>query len=204
MTKMTMMLAVAVALPGLTGCEEATGPSGQGEVEVTAIGDTEASSATMSPSYSGSAGSGAEGTVDITARVYLLEESGDWVDVTRSGAAQATVTASGSGGGSMLVRTRVDGRSYGRVRVVFERVEADVSGGVEIGVGSFLEGRVTVDVDGSGGAVVEREVELDVRSGGTTRLTIDLNSDAWLSRANAETRTVSRADFEAAVRVITH
>lgn len=202
MTKMTMVLAAALSLPALTGCDEATGPSGQGEVEVMVTGDSESSSAAISPSRYGTSGSGAEGTVDVRARVYLLAEAGQWVEVTQGGAAEATVSASGSGGGAMLARARVDGRSYGRVRVVFERVEADVSGGVVVGVGSLLQGRVTVDLAGGGQAVVEREVDVTVRSGSSAELTIDLNSDAWLSRANAETRTVSRADFEAAVRVI--
>lgn len=202
MTRMMTMLTAALAIPALLGCEDATGPDRQGEVEVTVIGDAGASSAASGPSFYRSSGSGAEGTVDVSARVYLLAESGEWVEVTDGTAARTTVNASG-GAGSTFARSRVEGRSYGRVRVVFERVEADVSGGLEVGLGSTLVGTVTVDAAGSGGAVVEREIDLEVRSGSSATLTIDLNSDAWLSRASAETRTVSRADFEAAVRVFT-
>jgi hypothetical protein len=88
--------------------------------------------------------------------------------------------------------------------VVLEEVSANVTGGVQLSAGGALQGEVRVGAEGSSEpAVVERDVEVRVSAGGTTRLVVDLNADAWLSRADAESRTVARSELESAVRVFT-
>lgn len=205
MSETIRLVATVGILTGLAACDDATGPAeGRGQVEVAAVGDSEsASSSSASESASTAESSGeAEGTVHFSARVYLLTESGQWVEVTERAAQEATVDASGRGEAQAFASAELDAQSYTRVRVVFDEVRADVTGGVTLGVGGMLTGEVRVDAGGSSEpAVVEREVEVRVNSGGTSRVIVDLNSSAWLSGASAETRTVSRAEFENAVLI---
>ncbi len=75
-----------------------------------------------------------------------------------------------------------------------------MSGGLQISTG-LLTGTVSVQAQSGSTIVVERDVSLSARAGATTRLLVNLNADAWLSQANAQTRTVSEAAFRSAVRV---
>jgi hypothetical protein len=100
----------------------------------------------------------------------------------------------------VIATTAVSARRYDRVRIEFDRVEADLTGGVQVG-GSLLTGVVRVDVGSGDRVVIEREVTIEARAGATTNLEIDLNASAWLNRASAGARTVTAADFSSAVLV---
>jgi hypothetical protein len=194
--------AAAVLALGLAGCGEGTtGPGGDASMQVAARGDTPASASRAdggAPAYSQALG-GAEGTVDFRARVYVRTDAGAWLELTQR-AAQRTVDAAGRTEAELVSRARVEATHYDRVRVVFEDVDADVRGGIVIG-GGILTGAVTVDLRADRQVVVERSVDVDVSAGGSARLLIDLNADAWLSQASAQSRTVSETAFESAVRV---
>lgn len=193
----------AILALGLTACGEATGPDGAATMQVAARGDTPASAASVAdggaPAYSQALG-GAEGTVDFRARVYVRSDAGAWLELTRQAAQRVVVDAAGRGEAAVVSGARVGAARYDRVRVVFEDVGADVTGGVRVGAG-ILTGAVTVDVRSDGGVVVERSVDVDVSAGGSARLLIDLNADAWLDQAGAQSRTVSEAAFASAVAV---
>lgn len=200
-----MVLAVLVST-GAVACDDATGPGeGNGQVELAAVGDGDpsSSSAATSPSEPGTSASttGSEGTVHFRARVYLWTDAGQWVEVTNGAAAAGSVAASGNGGATVLASSSVRARSYTRARVVFEEVRAEMTGGVHLDAGTTVSGELKVEMGGGGRATVEREIDLRVRSGSTARLVIDLNSNAWMTLADAQSRTVSRSDFESAVRV---
>lgn len=207
-----MRYSKAVILPalliiGMGACDDATGPESGGRMEVGAVGDSDGTSGSQSASpyttRSLSAMSGsAEGTVEFAARIYIQSSAGEWIEVTQNAAERAAVEASGNGGAEVFVASRVDAGSYNRVRVVFEDVEADVTGGITIGLGELLTGRVSVNLGANSETVVEQAVQVNVDGGATSRITIDLNSDAWLSRANADTHAVAESDFESAVRII--
>lgn len=202
MNSTTRIIMAGLVTAGLTACDEATGPATEtGQVEAAAIGDGSASSASTSPSDGArTSTAGSEGTVHFRARVYLRTETGQWLEVTNGAAAAGAVRASGSDGAKVFASSAMQARSYTRVRVVFDEVRAETTGGVQVGVGSAVSGEVQVDMAG-GGATVEREIEVRVRGGSTTRLVVDLNSSAWMTRADAHTGAVSRSDFEGAVRV---
>lgn len=198
------LLAAVLAL-GLGACDEATGPGGDATMQVAARGDdAPASSSTGStaPAFS-QALSGAEGTVDFRARVYAQSSTGSWVELTRRAAERLVVDASGRGEAKVVTTAGVAAGSYNRVRVVFEEVKADVSGGIRIGAG-LLTGVVTVDLRSDSQVVVERSVNVDLSGGGSAQLLINLNADAWLSQASAQSHTVSEAAFESAVTVSTY
>lgn len=199
-----LVVTVAV-LGGFAGCDDATTPAGTaGRVEVEVVGDRDHSTATDATPSSQTADSGtAEGTIQLRARVYLWTEADSWLELTGHAAQAATVDASG-GSATAIASADVASRSYARVRVVLEEVRANVTGGVQLSSGGALQGEVRVGAEGSTEpAVVERDLEVRVSAGGTTRLVVDLDADAWLSRADAETRTVARSELESAVRVFT-
>ena len=202
MRRIKVNVAAAVLALGLGACDEATGPDGTATMQVAARGDTPPSASRAggeAPAYS-QAIAGAEGTVDFRARVYVRTDAGAWLELTGRSAREATGDAAGRAKAELVSRARVEATHYDRVRVVFEDVDADVRGGIFIGAG-LLTGAVTVDLRGDGQTVVERSVDVDVSAGGSARLLIDLNADAWLNQASAQSRTVSETAFESAVRV---
>ena len=206
MNRAAKMVLAVLASTGAVACEDATGPGdGAGQVELAAVGDSDATSSSAAASPSEPAPStttaGSEGTVHFRARIYLWTDAGQWVEVTNGAAAAGSVAASGDGGATVLASSRLRARSYTRARVVFEEVRAEMTGGVQLHPGTIVTGELTVEMAGGGRATVEREIDLQVRSGSTARLVIDLNSNAWMTLADAQTRMVSRSDFESAVRV---
>lgn len=199
---MTTLWAAALAL-ALGGCDEATAPGagGQSAVEVGVRGD-DSGSASASRSAEGprmSHGT-ASGTVEVTARVFVQSRLGEWVEVTRN-AARQTVQASGSDGIQVLAQGRIDAGEYRRVRVEFERVQANVRAGVTIGT-SLLTGVVTVDGGTDGRIVVEREVAMEAEAGSEAEVEINLNAEQWLRRADTQTRAVAEAEFRSAVSIV--
>lgn len=202
MRRIETTLAAAVLALGLAACDEATGPGGDATMQVAARGDTPASASRAggeAPAFSRAPG-GAEGTVDFRARVYVRSDAGRWLELTQQAAERVVVDAAGRSEAAVVGAARVGAGGYDRVRVVFEEVDADVTGGILVGTG-ILTGAVTVDLRSDGRVTVERSVDVDVAAGGSARLLIDLNADAWLGQASARGGTVSEAAFESAVTV---
>lgn len=204
MKKITTTLAAALALT-LAACDgDATGSAGgDAQLQVTARGDDAPASQSvsptgMAPSYSHAS---AQGTIDFRARVYVQSGTSGWVELTNQAASAASVAASGHGEAVAFASTRVRAGSYSRVRVVFEEVDANVSSGLQLSTGGLLTGSVSVNLESDGQVVVEREVNVSARADATTRVVLNLNADAWLSRANAQTRTVAESEFRNAVRI---
>ncbi|HEX2095008.1 MAG TPA: DUF4382 domain-containing protein [Longimicrobiaceae bacterium] len=197
------VLAAVLAL-GLGACDETTAPEGAATMQVAARGDDGAGSTSTGggvASFSQSL-SGAEGTVEFRARVWARTDAGEWVELTRRTVERVTVDASGRGEAKVFATTSVEAGGYNRVRVVFEEVQANVTGGIQIGLGGVLTGQVRVDLQSDSQVTVEREVDAEAEAGASTQLLIDLNSDAWLGSTNTQTRTVSEAQFQSAVRVL--
>ena len=204
MKKITTTLAAALALT-LAACDgDATGTGGgDAQLQVAARGDDAPASQSASPSggapsYSHST---AQGTIDFRARVYVQSSTSGWVELTNQAASAASVSASGHGEAVAFASSRVQAGSYSRVRVVFEDVDANVSGGLQLSTGALLTGSVSVNLESDGQVVVEREVNVSARTGAATRLVLNLNADAWLNSANAQTRTVAESEFRNAVRI---
>lgn len=204
------VLAVALAL-GMSACDDVAGPDaqGSGELQVAAIGDANGANAehsagapSFSQSYSDSQGR-VEGTVHFRARVYVRAETGQWVEVTKRAADSTSVQLSDSTRAKTFVTARINAGTYDRVRVEFEEVRADVQSGLRVSLGSLLTGTVRVDLGGDGKATVEREVPVTVRGDASTQLVIDLNSGAWLTSADSQTRAASETSFQSSVRVFT-
>lgn len=204
MKKVTSVLAAALVM-ALAACDgDVTGSgSGDARLQVAARGDDAPASQSVSatdgaPSYTHTT---AQGTIDFRARVYVQSSTSGWVELTNQAASTASVAASGHGEAVAFASSRVQAGSYNRVRVVFEDVDANISGGVQISTGGLLTGSISVNLESDGQVVVEREVNVTASSGATTQLVLNLNADAWLSRASATTRTVAEAEFRNAVQI---
>ena len=195
-----MMVLLAVA-----GCDEnplAAGAEGTVEVGVhsQSVQQPARHAGEDGALHSASAANEAEGSVHVRARVYARSTTGEWVEMTR-GWTEQTVEMSGSSTMRVLTRARMESGRYDRVRVEFERVRADVRGGTQISLGLLL-GEVRVEMGSDGRATVEREAAFRVGGSGEARLTIELNSRQWVSRAEQSSRTVSKAEFSGAVRIL--
>ncbi len=210
-TDLMKMSVVAVLAVSLLGCDGVTGP-GEGNVTVSmeAVGDGEtrpqsasdrqnAGDAQAASAPQSAEGSG-EGSIRFRARVSARLSTGEWVELTRRGAEEARVQASGRARAVVMTSVRAREGTYDRIRVEFDEVEAsDVQ--VQLLLGGFLSGSVRVQNEGGSAGRVEHPASWTVRAGGDHRLLIDLNSSAWMRSADAGSRTVSRAAFESAVRI---
>jgi hypothetical protein len=200
MKKWTRTALATVLAFGAAACDtDPVGPnSGTATMQVVVYGDADMRSSSMNQSQSGEAASEARGNIDVRARVYVQSQTNGWVELTQGAAARQTVNAATSTQGQLLTTSSVAADSYTRVRVVFEDVRAQVTGGLTIGTG-LLQGEVRVG--GQGQTTVEREVRFTAQSGSTSQLMIDLNAQTWLQRADASTRVVSEAEFRNAVAI---
>ncbi|HEX8674476.1 MAG TPA: hypothetical protein VF710_21430 [Longimicrobium sp.] len=194
---------IAAAALVVGACDNPTGSGDEAWMEVAAVGEDGGASRSVAPSESGTRAqqSSASGTVSFDARVYVQTSAGAWLELTDGAAESVSVDAAGQSESRAFASERVEAGSYSRVRVVFEDVDAQVNGSIQIGTG-LLSGAVSVDLQGDNQVVVEREVNVTARTAATTRLLVNLNADAWLSRANAQTKTVSEAEFASAVAVM--
>lgn len=201
MRRIHLALVPALLALGLGACDDVTAPGEGATLQVAAQGDD--ASASRSLAGEGArftqALSGVEGTVEFRARVYTRTDAGMWVELTGREAQRVVVDASGRGGAEVFATAGVRARGYSHVRVVFEEVKADLSGGIHVGAG-LLSGTVRVEMK-SDSVVVERKVDVEVDAGESATVLVNLNADAWLGSANTETRTASEAAFRSAVAI---
>lgn len=173
------------------GCGRDAVAGGYKEVETVAVGDGDAGgSASRAPAGARRLSlSVPQGTLTFVAAVSLVAEDGGPVPVTDGArTVQLTIDGRESFAEARVLRTR-----YARVRVVFTRVEADVTGGL-LGI----TGLVKVGIAPGGSLVVERDVPLADADRRDT-VVVDLNASAWLAAAVAG--TVPAPVFESAVRI---
>lgn len=207
-----MVLTLAFGFLG-AGCDQVTAPSTpQGEIRVQVEGDGQtASTSAEQTSFYRAAGAedgsaqqrvGTSGEIELQSRVFLRSSAGRWIELT-DGSAQQTVGLLPGAEARTIATAQLVADHYTRVRVEFERVRASGGALLEVGVGP-LQGEVSVGLGTDGVVRVEREVAVQVESGASHELHIDLNAGHWLSRVNASSGLVAAADFESAVTIAIH
>lgn len=174
--------------------------AGEATTEVRLHGDAPAGGNQSVAPASDESATEIQGTVEVAARVYLQSDAGEWVELTSGAAAEQSVEVSGEDGYRLLARAEVEARTYERVRVVFERVEGEFDGQVEIGLGGEVIS-AELDLGSEGELVVERDIAMN--AGADTRLDIDLNAGGWASEA-ASSGVIARGDFASAVAISAH
>ncbi|HEX5727211.1 MAG TPA: hypothetical protein VFX98_17170 [Longimicrobiaceae bacterium] len=191
---LALLLALAAA-----GCGIEVVVGGQKDVYATGDGTAESGGSTsLLPGWEEAAEPPAgrlEGTVTFDARVLLVGPDGA---EPVNGPAQATLRLDGRDTLRVL-RDRPEAREYGAVRVTFFRVQAQVTGGLEVG-GISVTGEVRVDIPIEDGLVVERSVDLGAPADSVAVL-VDLDVSAWLAAVDPVTKTVPADAFVRAVQV---
>ena len=202
MRKRSWMALVAVLALG--GCGKDLVAGGARDVEVHATGDATPNGSPSAARMSLAPAAGqrsmsaaaAQGTIAFDARVSLV--SSNQVEAVNRTPASASVRIDGRD----TVRVtggEVPRGSYDRVRIVFTRVEADVTSGLVVG-GVTITGRVAVAIAPADSIVVERAVSLGGQDD-DIRVVVDLDASAWLASTNVVTRIVPAAAFQSAVKV---
>ena len=194
------------AVLALGGCGKDFVAGGARDVEVHATGDAtpegSASAARMSLAPADGprslSAAAAQGTIAFDARVSLA--SANRAEAVNRTPASTSVRIDGRDT-VRLTTGEVPLGSYDRVRIVFTRVEADVTSGLVIG-GVTFTGRATVSIAPGDSIVVERPVSLGGQND-DVRLLVDLDASAWLTSTNFVTRLVPAAAFQGAVKVRT-
>jgi hypothetical protein len=144
-------------------------------------------------------GSAADGQLTAQLRVYLRgARTGEWIEIS-DGVRDITLDLNGQAERRVGVRFLDSGR-YSGCRVVFTRVEANVTGGLIVG-GVPILGLVRVDLGTQGTLTVERGLVLDVEARREQDIVLDLAANTWLPRLSLTTRTVAAAALRDAVGV---
>lgn len=208
----TMKAALAIlSICILAACGNLTaGGFGETSILVTSEGEGEdqpAPSAQASPSSPSSQSSQLEGadpllpdelagTLQVTLRVYFLDTSNFWTEVT-NGPVSMTLPLS-DGGLEEAVKRRINTGLYSQMRMVFSTIEADVTGGLFIG-GIPLLG--TVHVPTGSDVIIERPLDLFIDDRDPVSVVIELNAGEWLQTASLVDAVVTPEDFASSVSV---
>jgi hypothetical protein len=203
LTRAALLLALAAA-----GCGKELVVGGQKHVDAGGTGDGTpegSASASRAPAYA-RLGDGpsrdlaavrAQGSITFDARVEVGTGAAGYVPLSPS---PATVTVRIDGSDSVHIAAgNVPAGTYTRARVTFNRVEANVTGGLVIG-GTSVTGLISVPLAPGESVVVEQAVNLG-GSETSARLLVDLDASAWLAAANPTTRVVTPSAFGTAVKL---
>jgi hypothetical protein len=192
------VLALTALLPlAACGDDDPTGPGteqGTMEAVVRDGGAAQAAAGVPSSQQTNEVSGQFEGQMRIEVRV-----DGAWQTV--SGLSNVTIDAELRGGDSAAGSATVQARTYERARIIVSNASADVDAGSTIGVGP-IEVDVTVTIAGGGDVVIEYNQPVTVQAQGTTRLVLDLNSEAWLTSNAVQAGAVTSAAFQSAASVI--
>ena len=195
-------------LLAVAGCGQELLAGGQTEGEVSAVVTDDPGSAAPGRQASRRAGGPEptlfggtivvpQGTVEVDGSVTIVRQDGAEVPLS-SGSSSVSVRIAAADSGT-LARRRVSAGSHTRARITFTRVEANVTGGLTVGPGIQVTGRVRVALTEP--LVLEVPVQLEVREDGIHRLVIDLNASDWLMAVDPVLRTVPAATFRSKVQV---
>ncbi len=196
--------ALAAAVLTLGGCDddEGTAPETTGRAQAIVTDAPSGSAAALAPAgeagprFAVEAGSYSySGTVTADAQVSISADGQTWVDI---GPASSISLALQSSGDSTDVHGAVDVPvgTYAYVRLVMDDANARVNAGSSIG-GLLLTAAVDVGLGTGGRVVVVKEVQPFIIHADTrTTLIFDLNSEAWMTEANAGDKQVEEEEVE--------
>lgn len=189
----------ALAVLSLTACDDdsPTDPGTEGGTMEAVVRDGE-SGQSIALSEIGAQTENVSGQFEGQATVQV-EVDGTWQDV--EGMTSLNADADLRSGESTMGSTTVEARTYDRVRIVVTDANADVDAGSDIGAGP-IEVDVSLAIAGGGEVIVEYNQPVTVQADATTRLVLDINSQAWLTSDAVQAGAVTRAAFEGAATVL--
>lgn len=201
----------AAAFAGLAamtlGCSDGTGPGGSGSASAV-VHDNPSASGSMAPSGSAWSFEGAEATsgefsgrMSADVQVQISADGSTWVDVgpPRS---NASVTLQSDSETTVATNATVQSNTFSHVRVRMDNASATVNSGSEFDFG-ILEVDVNLAIGGDGSVVIEKQVQpFTVSAGSQTTVSVDLNSESWVTSDNVESRAVAESEIESATTVV--
>lgn len=199
-TMMRWTTLMALILFPLAGCDDDSpttpGADDEGTMEAVIQDNGGAQSATQAWATEGSGE--VSGEFEGQARVEVMVD-GAWQQV--SGLTNLNAEAELRGGESIMGSATVGARTYDRVRLVVSNARADVDAGSDIGIGP-IEASISLTIAGGSDVVVEYNQPVTVQADGSTRLVLDINSQAWLTSDALEAGAVTSAAFQSAATVL--
>lgn len=189
----------ALAVLSLTACDDdsPTDPGTEAGTMEAAVRDG-SSGQSIALSEIGAQTENVSGQFEGQATVQV-EVDGTWRDV--EGMTSLNANAELRGGESTMGSTTVEARTYDRVRIVVTNANADVDAGSDVGAGP-IQVDVSLAIAGGGEVIVEYNQPVTVQANATTRLVLDINSQAWLTSDAVQAGAVTRAAFEGAATVL--
>ena len=196
LTKRTVALAFsASAVLGLSACGDSTGPDGPGLVDV--VMHDGSAQPMMGPSAA--AGDTYSGTFKGEVKVEISTNGQTWIDVAPP--TSATVNLQSEGRTTVRSEAEVAGGSYSHIRITLHGATATLNVGARIG-GATLGTAANISIGGGSDVVVEREIfpftlDADVEM----VLSVDLNSEAWVSQQSVTSGTAASSTIQSATSV---
>lgn len=189
----------ALAVLSLTACDDdsPTDPGAEGGTMEAVVRDG-ASGQSIALSEIGAQTENVSGQFEGQAAVQV-QVDGTWRDV--EGMTSLNADTELRSGESTMGSTTVEARTYDRVRIVVTNANADVDAGSDIGAGP-IQVDVSLAIAGGGEVIVEYNQPVTVQANATTRLVLDINSEAWLTSDAVQAGAVTRAAFEGAATVL--
>lgn len=131
-------------------------------------------------------------------RVEIYSDDEGWVEVTSQSNTQLDLASNDQA--NLGSSTTIDAGAYTRMRLTITGGEAVIEAGATIG-GIVLGADVVLTLGSGGQAVIEKDIAFNVSSDNTTTLTIDLNSEAWVTEENTDAEAVTEGEMTAAADV---
>lgn len=200
-TRISTLALTAVAIFGLTACDDTSGPEGPGSMDVVMHDDTTEASSVSSPNTAPPAQAPGtfSGTFDGDVLLQVSADGETWVDV--SSPASVTVDLQSDSETTIATDSTVAAGSYSHVRVVISNATAHIASGAQIG-GVTYDAAIDISVGSGSEVTVEKEMFPFSIDGDTELIvSVDLNSDSWVDALSAESKTAAEADIQAGVAV---
>lgn len=199
------VLVVPMMCLTIAACSDGTGPgSGNGRVQAVMHDNPGAAVVAAAPaaSYSvaAAAASAFSGSMSAVTSVAIAAEGGAWIDLGAPRQISVNLqstrdTAEVEGQASVPVGT------YARVRVTMRQASTVVLSGSILG-GVTVSGNISITMNGGSDVVIEKEITpFRVEASTQTQISMDLNSEAWMTAETAQSRAVSKAQIESAMAV---
>jgi len=194
--RIVSLVLLAAAVLGLAACGDSTGPDGPGMVDVVMY-DGSAQALTGPPGAA--AADTYSGTFEGDVTVELSPDGQTWIDV--SSPTSATVDLQSEDRTTVTSEAEVAGGSYSHVRITLHSATATLDAGAQIG-GTTLATAANISIGGGSDVVVEKEVfpftlDADV----AMVLSVDLNSEAWVSQQTVTSGTAASSEIQSATAV---
>ena len=196
-----LVLPILVAAAACGDDDGPAGPGGRARAEAVIRDDPSRVSASTAASEGAGAPAPFTATMTTNANVAISTDGQTWVDLGSPNGITVNLQTTGD---STTVHGEVDAPlgTYAHVRLTLRGTQVTVKAGSQIGT-TTLSSNVVLAVGGTDAQVViqKQVAPVTLRTSGRTRFVFELNSEAWVTPANLQTRAVSDAEVQQSTQV---